>query len=89
MAWPHDVPNLKTKLSPPAISHLFNLSGLADVRAAGDGGAGGGAAGRLRHHLRALSRLRRSPPRRPRDIRLFQVSISHEQNQHAAEQTQI
>ena len=51
--------------------------GFADVRAAGDGGAGSGAAGRLRHHLRALPRLRRSPPRRPRNIHIIQVRISH------------
>ena len=50
--------------------------GFADVRAAGDGWAGGGTASRLRHHLRALPRLRRSPPRRPRDIHLLQVSIN-------------
>ena len=48
---------------------------LADVRAAGDGGAGGGAAGRLRHHLRALPRLRPSPPRQSRHLHLLQVSI--------------
>ena len=51
--------------------------GFADVRAAGDGGAGNSAAGRLRHHLRALPRLRRSPPRRPRNIHITQVRISH------------
>ena len=44
-----------------------------DVERGGDPSEG--ASRRLRHHLRALPHLGRSPPRRPRSLLLLQVSV--------------
>ena len=47
---------------------------LSGVRGVGDGVAGGGAAGGLRHHIRTLPRLRAAASRRTRHILILQVS---------------